>query len=131
MGSFDMLHPGHLGLFNWCRNIAGPSGRVWVAVNSDDFVTRFKTAPRYNEDERMALVRGLQAVDGVILNNGKDQRTLIKSVTPHILLIGSDWARKDYLKQIDVTQDWLDEQNIALIYVPRTGDWSSTELRAR
>jgi cytidyltransferase-like protein len=138
MGSFDMLHPGHLGLFEWCRKIAAcddqdddGSDRVIVAVNSSEFIARFKTEPRYTTLERAAMVRALKGVDDVVINTGLDQPTLILDQNPDILVIGSDWARKDYLAQIGVTQDWLDEHGIGVAYVPRTGSWSSTEMRAR
>lgn len=131
MGTFDMLHPGHLGLFDWCARIAG-DGHVTVAVNSDSFVTAFKSvATRYSQAERMAMVRAIRGVDKVVVNNGYDQATVILEQEPDMLVIGSDWARKDYLAQLDITQDWLDEHGIGLAYVPRTGLWSSTEMRAR
>jgi choline-phosphate cytidylyltransferase/glycerol-3-phosphate cytidylyltransferase len=131
LGSFDMLHPGHLGLFDWCRRLAGDSGVVVVSVNTDEFVTRFKTQPRFHTSERVAMVRALRGVDFVLENDGGSQGDLIAKINPNLLVIGSDWARKDYLAQLDIAQDWLDEHHIALAYVPRTGDWSSTELRAR
>jgi hypothetical protein len=51
-------------------------------------------------------------------------------VRPKYLAIGSDWARKNYYEQIGVSQDWLDEQNITLVYVPRFPGISTTELRS-
>lgn len=136
-----MLHPGHLGLFEWCHQIAQSdretrsstlaAGTVIVAVNSSAFIARFKTEPRYTTEERMIMVEHVKGVDEVIENTGLDQPSLILSVKPDILVIGSDWARKDYLAQLQIDQDWLDEHNIGLAYVPRTGGWSSTELRAR
>lgn len=130
MGSFDMLHPGHLGLFDWCKRIAG-DGELIVTVNTDEFITRFKTKPRYTTQERASMVRALKGVDRVEVNTGLDQPSLILSLRPDLLVIGSDWARKDYLSQLQISQDWLDEHGIGLAYVPRTGTWSSTELRAR
>lgn len=135
MGTFDMLHPGHLGLFEWCTRIAidGTSrAEVVVAVNSDSFVKSFKeVATRYNQTERRAMVQGIKGVDRVVINNGYDQAGVILEQAPDMIVIGSDWARRDYLAQLGITQDWLDEHGIGLAYVPRTGDWSSTELRAR
>lgn len=130
MGSFDMLHPGHLGLFAWCKQIAG-DGELIVTVNTDEFITRFKTKPRYTTEERAAMVAALKGVDRVEVNTGLDQPSLILSLHPDLIVIGSDWARKDYLAQLQIDQDWLDAYGIGLAYVPRTGAWSSTELRAR
>jgi glycerol-3-phosphate cytidylyltransferase-like family protein len=142
LGSFDMLHPGHLGLFAWFARIAGGDGPaisseasklrfVIVAVNTSGFIGKFKTEPRYTTEERVAMVRGTRYVDEVVVNDGLAQADLILEQRPDMLVIGSDWARKDYLDQLKIDQDWLDEHGIALAYVPRTGNWSSTEMRAR
>jgi cytidyltransferase-like protein len=131
LGSFDMLHPGHLGLFAWCRRLATDTGIVMVAVNTDEFVTRFKTQPRFHTDERVAMITAMRGIDFVVTNDGEDQAGLIEKYNPDILVIGSDWARKDYLAQLELDQDWVDEHGLAICYVPRTGAWSSTELRAR
>jgi hypothetical protein len=37
---------------------------------------------------------------------------------PDIIAIGSDWAVKDYAKQMNFDQDWLDARGIALIFIP-------------
>jgi hypothetical protein len=52
-------------------------------------------------------------------------------VKPDYVLIGSDWARKDYYKQMGFTQDWLDARGIGLIYIPYTKGISSTEIKKR
>ncbi len=44
-------------------------------------------------------------------------------------MIGSDWARKDYISQLGVTQDWLDDRGIGICYLPYTKGISSTMLR--
>jgi hypothetical protein len=50
-------------------------------------------------------------------------------VKPDYIIIGSDWARRDYYAQMGFDQDWLDERNIGLIYVPYTAGISSTDLK--
>ena len=71
-------------------------------------------------------------VDEVIPNiGGADSKPAILSVSPDIIAIGTDWARKDYYKQMQFTQDWLDEQNISLMYIPYTKGISSTEIKTR
>jgi hypothetical protein len=52
-------------------------------------------------------------------------------VGPDIIAIGTDWARKDYYLQMGFTQDWLDERDISLIYIPYTHSISTTKLKAR
>lgn len=58
---------------------------------------------------------------------------LIFSVHPDIIAVGSDWAQKDYLAQIDVAQEWLDHEQISIVYIPyvQTYPISSTEIKRR
>lgn len=63
--------------------------------------------------------------------NDSAGRELIDLIKPDVLAIGSDWARKDYYAQIDVDQDYMDENRISMLYIPRVGTLSSTELKSR
>lgn len=131
MGTFDTIHAGHLGLFKQCRRLAG-DGDVVVAVNTDEFVTKYKNhPPLVPYSSRAAVIAQLRDVTEVVKNTGgPDQPYLIQKVMPDVLVVGDDWAAKDYLTQINVTQKWLDDHNIQLCYVPRTGDWSSTGIKS-
>lgn len=49
-----------------------------------------------------------------------------------LIAIGTDWAGKDYYRQMGFTQEWLDEKEIVLVYLPcvDTGI-STTEIKKR
>lgn len=132
IGTFDLLHRGHIDLFNYCRELAGEGGSTFVAVNTDDFVKSYKgKAPIINEIDRLVMVDALKAVDFVDFHNhGEDCIPTIENVRPDILVIGSDWLKKNYLEQIGVTAEYLEENNIALIYTPRRFE-STTEIKKR
>lgn len=71
-------------------------------------------------------------VDDVVENiGGRDSRPAIIMVRPNIIVIGSDWAKKDYYAQMGFTQEWLDQRGIGLAYVPYTKDISTTILKQR
>lgn len=131
LGTFDPLHSGHIGLFKQCRRLAGLDGTVIIGVNSDEFVLKYKQVPPLIPEEiRLDLIDHLFMVDKVVLNHGGDtQAELIEKINPDVLLIGLDWAFKDYYSQLGISQKWLDERDIQLVYVPRTGDWSSSEIK--
>lgn len=130
-GSFDLLHVGHIDLLNWCRCLAGPEGKVIVSLNKDDFIKKYKgEAPVEKYAERKRQLDALEIVDKVIPNaGGKDSKPAILEVKPDIIVIGSDWLRKDYMKQMKFTPKWLEDNGIALIYIPRERDISTTQLR--
>lgn len=131
IGTFDTIHAGHIGLFRQCRRIAGPVGQVIVGINSDEFVEKYKgAAPLVPYVSRAAVITAIRGVDQIVKNKTHlGQAELIEQARPDVLVVGQDWALKNYLTQLGIGQRWLDERNIQLCYVPRTGDWSSTEIK--
>lgn len=132
-GTFDLLHRGHVKFLETCKKIAGEDGKVIVSLNTDEFIEKFKgKKPIMSYEEREALLYGLWMVDEVIENTGgEDSKPAILSVMPDFIVIGSDWAKKDYYKQMSFTQEWLDKNNITLCYVPYTEGISTTEIKRR
>lgn len=128
-GTFDLPHHGHFRLLQRAHDF----GRVVVALNTDEFILQYKgKAPIMSFDERREILLACRWVDEVIPNyGGADSKIAIDIVKPDYIIIGSDWARRDYYKQMDFTQDWLDERGIGLIYVPYTQGISSTDLKTR
>lgn len=128
-GTFDLLHSGHVNFLNQCAKL----GEVTVALNTDEFITEYKGKPPImSYAEREAVLRGLASVEAVIPNiGGADSRATIEQVKPDYLVIGSDWARKDYYRQMGFSQEWLDNRGIILCYVPYTKGISTTDIKAR
>jgi glycerol-3-phosphate cytidylyltransferase len=132
-GTYDLFHSGHVNILRRCREIAGPDGKVVIALNTDDFVYQFKNKrPICNDQERMDVLLACKYVDEVIMNvGGQDSKITIDLVKPNYIVAGSDWAKKDYHAQMSFTQEWLDERGIGLVYVPYTQAISSTQIRSR
>jgi len=126
IGTFDVLHWGHIDFLKECQKL----GELTVGVNTDEFTAKFKDAPIMNLKERMYALKQLGFY---VVKNDSAGRKLIEKKEPDILVVGSDWARKDYYKQIDVTQDWLDDHKIILAYVPYVQEMiiSTTEIKRR
>lgn len=132
-GTFDLFHAGHVNFLKRCKEIAGKSGNVIVSLNTDEFIKEYKGKPPIvGFSDRMAVLKACKYVDQVVANSGgADSKPTILEIKPDIIAIGTDWARKDYYKQMQFTQDWLDEKNISLIYIPYTKGISSTEIKQR
>lgn len=125
-GTFDILHIGHINFLHHCQKL----GDVTVALNTDDFIERYKgKKPIFTYEERKKHL--LSIVSRVIPNDSEDSKPAIESVKPDIIAIGTDWAKKDYYKQMSFTQDWLDEKGITLIYIPYYEHISSSEIKRR
>ena len=132
-GTFDLFHAGHVNFLKRCKEIAGELGSVVVSLNTDEFIKEYKGKPPIvSFSDRMAVLKACKYVDQVIANSGgADSKPTILQVNPNIVAIGTDWAKKDYYKQMQFTQDWLDDKNISLIYIPYTKGISSTEIKTR
>jgi cytidyltransferase-like protein len=132
VGTFDLLHCGHVSLFSHCRRVAGDGGKVVIGVNTSEFAAKFKPAPVQSTHERAFMVGACRDVDQVVLNDSESLAPLITETSADFLLIGQDWATRDYYAQIGLTQAQLDDAGVTLLYVPRpAGTISSTEVKAR
>lgn len=134
-GTFDLFHAAHVELLRQCAKLAGPDGAVIVGLNTDEFIISYKGhPPTCTYEEREAVLRACRHVDEVVPNSGgPDSRPAIESVGPDLLVIGTDWAYRDYYQQLGLDQRWLDERGITLLYVAhaRSAQISSTEIRRR
>jgi len=132
-GTFDVFHSGHCNFLKKCKEIAGTNGKVIVSLNTDEFIFNYKKRlPICNYEERKSVLLSCKYVDDVVENiGGNDSKLSILLVKPDIIVVGSDWAKKDYYSQMSFTQDWLDIKNISLAYVPYTCGISSTEIKER
>lgn len=128
-GTFDLIHSGHVNFLRVCAEI----GDVTVALNTDEFIAEYKGKPPVmSYDERFDVLSEFRSVRNIVPNElGADSRSTIERVQPDIIAIGSDWARKNYYKQMGFDQDWLDERGIMLLYIPYTPGISTTELKRR
>ena len=90
-GCYDLLHPGHVRLLEQGRSL----GDVLIlALNSDASVRRMKgpSRPLISENDRVAMVAALDAVDAVTLFEEDTPRELIAEVLPDVLVKGADWS---------------------------------------
>jgi cytidyltransferase-like protein len=128
IGTFDVLHYGHIDFLRRCAEL----GDLIVGVNTDEFVATFKEPPVMDYQERCM---GIVKLGYPVRQNKSAGRELIKQVRPNFIISGSDWARKDWFRQIDMTQDLFDEWGIGVIYLPRItpgiSPMSSTEIKRR
>lgn len=132
-GTFDLFHAGHVKFLKQCKRIAGVNGRVVVSLNTDEFIYAYKGKyPIMSFDERKTLLMSCIYVDTVIENvGGADSKPCIEAILPDFIVVGDDWAKKDYYAQMQFTQEWLDKREIQLCYIPYTVGVSTTELKRR
>jgi len=116
-GTFDLFHIGHLRLLQRVKNLGQ---HLTVAISTDEFnaVKGKKTLIPY--EQRREIVENIKCVDQVIPESSWEQKENdIKTFNVDIFAMGNDWEGKfDFLK------DYCE-----VIYLPRTEDISSTEIK--
>ncbi len=118
-GTFDLLHYGHINLFKRAKALGD---YLIVAVSTDEFNWEKKHKKCYfSYDKRKALVEAVRYVDLVIPEESWDQkRADMHDFNVDVFCIGDDWKGKfDYLK----------EEGVEVVYLPRTPEISSTRIR--
>jgi D-beta-D-heptose 7-phosphate kinase/D-beta-D-heptose 1-phosphate adenosyltransferase len=90
-GCFDLLHPGHVALFEAAR---AQGDVLVVGLNSDRSVRALKGEgrPLVPEDERAETIAALEAVDRVVVYDDDTPRAGIAALGPDVLVKGADWA---------------------------------------
>ena len=128
-GTFDLFHAGHVEFLKRCADF----GDVFVSLNSDEFIAEYKGKPPImSYAERRAVLESCRYVHGVIENfGGIDSKPAIEIIKPNLIVVGSDWARRNYYAQMMFDQDWLDARGIGLMYLPYTKGISSTDIKQR
>lgn len=121
-GTFDLFHIGHLRILQRAKKLAGPDGKLIVAVSTDRFNWVEKNKKCAIPDvQRMEIVGALKCVDLVIPEDDWEQKkTDVAKYNVDIFVMGDDWKGKfDFLKS-----------QCEVVYLPRTPDISSTMLKA-
>jgi len=100
-GCFDLLHPGHVRYLAAARALGDV---LVVALNSDASVRRLKGPgrPILSVVERTEVLRGLAAVDHVVVFDDDTPRSLITLLRPDVLVKGADWALDDIVGRDEV-----------------------------
>lgn len=128
-GSFDCFHAGHV---NFLKEAKALGDWLTVALNKDDFMTRFKRQPIHTFEERKIVLESCRYIDEVIPNiGGENSGITIKRVQPNIIAIGDDWKDKDYLGQLGIDQKFLNDLGIYIKYIPYTEGISTTQILER
>ncbi len=93
-GCFDVLHIGHIRMLDFAKSCCD---KLIVGIDSDTRVKFLKgqTRPINDEYDRQEFLLALQAVDGVEIFDSDDELiSLIKSLQPDIMVVGSDYRDK-------------------------------------
>jgi glycerol-3-phosphate cytidylyltransferase len=126
VGTFDLLHVGHLALLNYCRTLGDV---VAVGVASDEVVNLYKpNAPVIPLNQRMEMLEALQCVDIVRPYHELEYVSGCKELNADIFVIGEDWGRKPHNLDVESYLEAAGKKIVQVRYSPRT---SSTIIKQK
>ena len=124
LGTFDLLHVGHLALLEYCRSLGDI---VAVGVASDQVVNSYKpNVPVIPLDQRMEMLKALHCVDIVRPYHELEYVSGCKDLDVDIFVIGEDWGRKPHKFAVESYLKNRGKQVIQVLYNPRT---SSAQIK--
>ena len=118
-GTFDLLHYGHINLLQRAKALGD---YLIVGLSTDEFNSKEKNKYCYfTYEERKKMLEAIRAVDLVIPEENWDQkRTDVHLYHVDTFVMGSDWEGKF---------DFLKEEGCEVIYLPRTPEISTTQIK--
>jgi glycerol-3-phosphate cytidylyltransferase len=124
VGTFDLLHVGHLALLNHCKALGDI---LAVGVASDEVVNMYKpNVPIVPLEQRMEMFRALACVDIVRPYHELEYVSGCKALDVDIFVVGEDWGKKPHNLDVDNYIKDIGKQIEQVHYNPRT---SSTKIK--
>jgi glycerol-3-phosphate cytidylyltransferase len=124
VGTFDLLHVGHLALLNHCKTLGDV---VAVGVAADEVVNLYKpNVPVIPLNQRIEMLQALRCVDIVRPYYELEYVSGCRDLKPDIFVIGEDWGRKKQNLDVEFYLAAEGKKIIQVRYNPRT---SSTEIK--
>jgi glycerol-3-phosphate cytidylyltransferase len=124
VGTFDLLHVGHLALLNHCKTLGDT---LAVGVASDEVVNMYKpNVPVVPLEQRVEMLQALSCVDIVRPYHELEYVTGCKAVNVDIFVIGEDWGTNPHNLDVDAYLKEMGKETFQVTYNPRT---SSTKIK--
>ena len=118
-GTYDLLHYGHINLL---RRAKALGDYLIVVLSSDEFNWNEKHKKTYfTYEQRKQLLESIRYVDLVIPEtNWEQKRTDVHEYHIDTFVMGDDWKGKF---------DFLKEEGVEVVYLPRTPEISSSQMK--
>ena len=124
VGTFDLLHVGHLALLNHCKLLGDI---LVVGVASDAVVNMYKpNVPIIPLEQRVEMLEALSCVDIVHPYHQLEYVSGCKAVGVDIFVVGEDWGKKPHNLDVNNYLRKMGKEIVQFTYNPRT---SSTKIK--
>jgi rfaE bifunctional protein nucleotidyltransferase chain/domain len=124
VGTFDLLHVGHLALLEYCKTLGDT---FIVGVASDEVVNSYKpNVPVISLKQRMEMLKALKCVDDVRAYHELEYVSACKELDVDIFVIGEDWGDKPHNIAVEKYLKSKGKKIVQITYDPQT---SSTKIK--
>lgn len=115
-GSFDMLHCGHIELFNKAKSY----GDYLIVMITSDNRIKFKKNPKlpiYSQEDRKTIIESLRMVDEVVIIDDAPQKNIalkaLKMIKPDVYVRTSEVNRDTLAEELSICQELYIEMVVA------------------
>ena len=124
VGTFDLLHVGHLALLNQCKLLGNI---LVVGVASDAVVNMYKpNVPVVPLEQRVEMLEALSCVDIVRPYYQLEYVSGCKEVDVDIFVVGEEWGKRQHNLDVNNYLRKMGKEIVKVTYNPRT---SSTKIK--
>lgn len=119
-GTFDLFHYGHLEILRRAKELGD---YLIVGLSTDKFNIEKGKISAFSYEKRKEMLESIKYVDKVIPESNWEQKVKdIHDFDIDIFVMGDDWTGKF---------DFLKKEGVEVIYLPRTPDISTTEIKVK
>jgi len=121
-GCFDVLHVGHIRLFEYARTLGD---ELVVGIDSDRRVKELKgkDRPVNTEEDRKEMLMSIQFIDSVVIFDTEEELIdNIKTLKPKLMVVGEDYRFKNVVGE---------EFSEGVAFVKRVEGYSTTNILDR
>lgn len=124
VGVFDLLHIGHVLLFQHIKELYGKNCCLTVAVQDGDYIHKYKPEAKmvYNTEERIYMVKSVRYVDDVVVYKDVDKD--IQNLEFDVFVKGPDQNHEGFRR----AEEWCMHHGKEVATIQRTGGISSTMI---
>ena len=125
-GVFDLLHFGHFELFRRIRELVGENGKVYVMLQIDESIAKYKPGCRsvYDFDTRRKMIETLRTVDKAIAYDAVGVEA-VKDVPFDVLVVGPEHTNERFQRLFE----WCAANGKDVVMLPRTEGISTSRLK--